>query len=135
VVVPPEGGDAAIAARAPAMKSALAGGARPESLGRGTLLPLRSKGMTLDRVAAEFGGGFAGALAGLPEGRWEGPVLSTYGLHLVRIDSRTAARIPPLTQVRAPVEREWENERRVRARDARLSSLRERYEVVVEDAR
>ena len=135
VVVPPEGGDAAIAARITAMKAALAGGARPETVGRGTLLPLRSKDMTLDRVAAEFGGGFAGALAGLPAGRWEGPVLSTFGLHLVRIDARTAAGMPPLADVRAAVEREWENERRVRGREARLSSLRERYDVKVEEAR
>jgi hypothetical protein len=117
------------------MKAALAGGAPPETIGRATLLPLRSKGMTLDRVAAEFGGGFAGALAGLPEGRWEGPVLSAYGLHLVRVDGRTGAAMPPLADVRAAVQREWENDRRVRARDARLLSLRERYEVVVEDAR
>lgn len=134
VVVPPEVGDAAIAARVAAMKAALEDGALPESVGRATLLPSSSKDMALDRVAAEFGGGFAGALAGLPEGRWEGPVLSTYGVHLVRIDARTAAVLPPLAEVRPLVQREWENERRIRARDERLQALRERYEVVIEEA-
>jgi len=134
VMVPPEGGDAAIAARVSAMKAALADGARPELVGRATLLPLRSNDMAMDRVAAEFGADFAGALPGLPEDSWEGPVPSSYGLHLVRIDARKAAAPPQLAAVRVLVQREWENERRIRARDERLQALRERYEVVVEAA-
>jgi parvulin-like peptidyl-prolyl isomerase len=94
---------------------------------------MRSKDVPLDRVAAEFGIEFAGALGELPERRWQGPVRSSYGLHLVRIDERTAAAMPALAEVRAAVQREWENERRLRARDARLKELRERYTVVVED--
>jgi hypothetical protein len=132
VMVPSEGDDAAIAARVSAMQAALANGAPPESVGRSTLLPLSSKDLPLDRVAAEFGAAFARALADLPEGRWEGPVPSAYGLHLVRIDARTAAVLPPLVEVRAVVQREWENERRVRARDERLQALRQRYEVIME---
>lgn len=134
VLVPPEGSDAEIAARVEAMKAALAGGAPPESVGQATLLPASSSELPPERVAAEFGSAFAEALARLPEGRWEGPVPSTYGLHLVRIDARTAAVLPPLADVRATVQREWENERRVRARDERLKELRERYEIVVEGA-
>jgi hypothetical protein len=134
VVVPPEGGEAALATRVADMLAALEGGARPEAVGRATLLPLRSKELSPERVAAEFGSDFAEALAGLPEGRWQGPIPSTYGLHLVRIDGRTASETPPLAEIRAAVQREWENERRVRARDAREQELRERYEVVIEDA-
>jgi len=70
----------------------------------------------------------------LPEDSWEGPVPSSYGLHLVRIDARKAAAPPQLAEVRVLVQREWENERRIRARDERLQALRERYEVVVEEA-
>jgi hypothetical protein len=55
-------------------------------------------------------------------------------LHLVRIDARKAAAAPQLAEVRVLVQREWENERRIRARDERLQALRERYEVVVEEA-
>jgi hypothetical protein len=133
VVVPSEGDDVAVAARVGSMRAALEGGAPAEAVGQATLLPLRSKDVSVDRVAAEFGEGFAGALAPLPEGRWQGPVLSTYGLHLVRIDGRTAAESPRLAEVRAAVQREWENERRMRARDAREQELRARYEVVIEE--
>lgn len=134
VLVPPDGDDPALASRVATLKAALEGGAQPATLARATLLPLQSRDAPLDRVASEFGEGFAGALAGLPEGRWQGPLRSSYGLHLVRIEGRVPAVLPTLAEVRAAVQREWENDRRVRARDARLESLRERYRVVVEEA-
>jgi parvulin-like peptidyl-prolyl isomerase len=88
--------------------------------------------MPLDLVARDFGDRFAAALAAAPEGQWAGPVASAYGVHLVRIDRRVPAETPSLATVRAEVQREWENERRQKARAARLAELRARYDVVVE---
>lgn len=132
LLVPAGGSAADVAAQVEALQRSLAAGDTPESLAAPTLLPLRRQDTPLDRIAAEFGTGFADALAGLPEGSWQGPVASGYGIHLVRVDRRTQAPVPTLAEVRAAVLREWENDRRVRAREARLQALRERYDVVVE---
>ena len=47
-----------------------------------------------------FGTGFANALIDLPMGRWQGPVASGFGWHLVLISDRTDARDPALDEVR-----------------------------------
>jgi hypothetical protein len=134
VMLPDEGSLAEIEARAEKVKSALAAGADPATAGKATLLPGRIDGMALDLVARDFGERFAAALATVPEGQWAGPVASAYGVHLVRIDTRIPAETPALDTVRADVQREWENERRLKARAARLAELRESYRVDIEGA-
>jgi parvulin-like peptidyl-prolyl isomerase len=132
VMIPAEGKNAEVEARAAALKAALERGADPATAGKPTLLPGRVQPMALDLVAREFGERFTAALEAAPEGQWIGPVVSAYGLHLVRVDSRQPAEVPPLAAVRAQVQREWENDRRLKARAARLAELRARYAVVVE---
>jgi parvulin-like peptidyl-prolyl isomerase len=132
VMLASEGSATEIESRAEALKAQLAAGADPATAGRSTLLPGRVAPMAVDLVARDFGEPFAAALVTLPEGQWAGPVPSAYGLHLVRIDSRVPAAAPSLASVRAQVQREWENDRRLKAREARLAELRRRYDVVVE---
>jgi hypothetical protein len=132
VLVPADGSAVDVEARAAALKAALAAGADPALTGKPTLLPGRVQGMPLDLVARDFGETFADALATLPQGQWAGPVASPYGLHLVRIDRLQHADAPALESVRAEVRREWENERRLKARATRLAELRVRYDIVVE---
>lgn len=132
VLVPDDGSAADLKARAAALKAALAAGADPAVTGKPTLLPGRIQGMALDLVTREFGEKFADALEMVPQEQWAGPVASPYGVHLVRIDRRQASDAPTLDSVRAEVRREWENERRLKARAARLAELRARYDVVVE---
>lgn len=134
VLLPEAGSAADIEARADQLKAALAGGADPATTGKPTLLPGHVDGMALDLVARDFGERFAAALATVPEGAWAGPVASAYGLHLVRVERRTPASAPSLDAVRAEVQREWENERRLKARAARLADLRARYDVDIEGA-
>jgi hypothetical protein len=83
-------------------------------------------------IEALFGGELAAALGELPLGRWEGPVASGYGLHLLRLDARSAARLPPLDEVREEVRSDLASLRRGDASTRRLAELRERYEVRVE---
>ena len=45
-----------------------------------------------DDVIAAFGAEFAKQLAAQPAGEWRGPVASSYGLHLVRVEARTEPR-------------------------------------------
>lgn len=85
-------------------------------------------------VAKTFGDGFAGWIDQAGRGRWEGPVTSVYGVHLVRVSERVEARDPPFEDVREAARREWLHARKVLANDAFYEKLRSRYVIKVEAA-
>ncbi len=91
--------------------------------------------MTLaSRIALDFGADFAAALAALPVGTWSGPVRSGYGVHLVRVTDRRDGALPPLSEVRDAVAREWKNDRRKELEARRLADYRKNYEIVIDPA-
>jgi hypothetical protein len=79
----------------------------PFALGERTLLPAELGLSSADVVFGVFGKGFFEQLAKLPPGVWTGPVLSTYGVHVVRIVDSLPQRTPPLQEVRKDVLRDW----------------------------
>jgi hypothetical protein len=111
---------------------ALGNGADPAEVGKPTLLPHRMMRTPADLVARDFGPAFAAALEKVPVGEWVGPIDSSFGAHYVRVSDRTPAVAPPLAAVRDHVVREWENERRQRARNAAYAKMRGGYEVRLE---
>ncbi|MFV2005003.1 MAG: peptidyl-prolyl cis-trans isomerase [Gammaproteobacteria bacterium] len=84
-------------------------------------------------VARLFGKDFASKIFSLPVGRWQGPVRSGYGLHLLHIENKTASSQPELAMVRDKVRNEWMNQQRRTVDKAFYDSLRQRYEIVIED--
>ncbi|MBX3024018.1 peptidyl-prolyl cis-trans isomerase [bacterium] len=50
-----------------------------------------------------LGAAVAAAAFALPLGEWSEPIASPYGLHLLRVEARTPARLPPLDEIRAAV--------------------------------
>ena len=113
-------------------RDALRKGADPEELGKPTLLPYRMTRTPADLVAREFGASFAAALEQVPLGEWAGPIDSSFGAHYVRVSARTPAAAPQLAAVRDQVVREWENDRRRRARNDAYARMRGAYDVSVE---
>lgn len=111
---------------------ALRNGADPAVLGKPTLLPHRMTRTAADLVARDFGASFAAALEKVPVGEWTGPIDSSFGVHYVRVFDRTPAATPTLEAVRDHVTREWENDRRRRARNDAYSKMRSGYEVSIE---
>jgi hypothetical protein len=71
-------------------------------------------------------------LENAPIGEWIGPIHSIVGAHYVRVSDRTPALAPTLAAVRNQVVREWENDRRRRARDDAYARMRRAYDVRVE---
>ncbi|MDE2907171.1 MAG: peptidylprolyl isomerase [Acidobacteriota bacterium] len=80
-------------------------------------------------IAGLFGRVFTEAVAGLPVGGWNGPVESTYGAHLVRVNRRTAPRAPALAEVRDRVAADLREDRRRERSLAAYQELRDAYEV------
>ena len=88
--------------------------------------------MSQSDVARTFGEEFAKQLSALEPGRWQGPIPSSFGAHLVFVDERAMGRPPSLAAIREAVQREWLNERRIEAEQKLYRTLRDRYQVVVE---
>ena len=82
------------------------------------------------RLRREFGAGFAEALAELAAGGWSGPVVSAFGLHLVRVTARAPFAAARLTDVADRVRLDFDLARREERNRAAIAELRERYEVV-----
>jgi len=110
----------------------LVGGAN--NAGDSTLLPAEMRNSAQADVERAFGAEFAAALQDLPLGSWQGPLRSTFGLHLVRLSERSGGHAPPLEQVRTAVERDVVQARTEQANEAIYSRLRANYRVRVESA-
>ena len=93
-----------------------------------TLLPGHVDTMSAEDLATLFGSAFVHALDRAPLGEWR-PIASTFGTHLVRLEARTPARVPPLADVREAVERDWLRDRTQRADRAYLAALRKHYTI------
>jgi len=111
--------------------ASLQAGAAPEA-GDPTLLPGRVDLASALEIGRTFGADFAAGLGEQPVGEWTGPVKSAYGLHLVRIEQKEPAYLPPLDEVRDAVERDVMQARAEQVKEAFFEALRERYEVRIE---
>jgi hypothetical protein len=101
-------------------------------LGDAFLLPSRFEKTSAGETARLFGGKFAEDLTKAPLGTWAGPIESSYGIHLVRVNARIPEGAPPLARVREAVLRDLLNDRRKQELDTQYEKLRARYMVVVE---
>lgn len=114
--------------------ASLAKGVSDETMGDAFLHGFEFAEREGEELAALFGPDFAKQLATLPVGAWQGPVASSYGLHLVRVGSRADAKPVKLDAVRTTVMRDFNDERRRTANREVFEKLRERYQISVDEA-
>ncbi len=114
--------------------AALAKGASDDEMGDSFLHGFEFVEREQDDVGAAFGPDFATQHAAQPAGEWRGPVESSYGLHLVRVEARTEPRAVTLDEVRETLLRDYYDERRRTANREVFEKLRDRYQVTVDEA-
>ena len=85
-------------------------------------------------VTRLFGSGFTERLFALETDTWQGPIESGYGFHLVRISERIDSRVPEFASVIDQVRTDWIFEEREKANKEIYERLKERYDIVVENA-
>lgn len=109
-------------------------GSRAEvsALGDSFLMERSFTAAPASEVAKQFGEKFAAKLGHLTPGKWEGPVESGYGAHLVFVSERTEGRVPELAEVRDDVRREWANSQRLELNEKFYQELFKRYSVTIE---
>lgn len=105
------------------------------SLGDRFLLEANFQAISEGEIAKLFGADFSDSLTKLPIGKWQGPLKSGYGVHLVFVQQRTDGRVPALNDVRETVIREWNEIQRNKANEDFFKKLLNRYTVTIEAPR
>jgi hypothetical protein len=107
-------------------------GAAPAEVGDRTPLQGRFDDAARDRIQVLFGQAMTDAVFTLTPGEWAGPFQSDFGLHVVRVLTRSEPRQPTFTEVREQAERVFAEERRSAANAAAYEEMRARYDIVVD---
>ena len=104
----------------------------PEDVNAIRMIEVDQNDVSATEITAQFGPEFTVRLETLPLGRWDGPVASGYGLHLVRVTTRVPGRTPQLEEVHDAVLAEWSAAKRQEMKDAQIRELLARYSVTIE---
>jgi len=99
-------------------------------LGDMSMLPLVADDSSEEQLARTYGTAFRDAVLSLTVGRWEGPVESGFGLHLVKITRREESRIPEWTEVGDRILIDMQFEGRKAAGDQFYAEILPRHQVV-----
>jgi hypothetical protein len=103
-------------------------------LGDPFLLGDEFRDVSLRDTTNSFGDGFARKVFTAEQGRWLGPIASSFGQHFVFVTERTRGSVPPLDAIRPAVARQWAEARRIETEQKLYRTLRDRYEISVEAA-
>ena len=118
--------------RSDELKEALKAGSEWNKLGESSLLPRTLIRKSQREVTSTFGVEFSAQLNVLVEGQWIGPVSSTFGHHLVRLDALSPVEVTPLAYVEKQVLTDLLHQRREDSLDSYYESLLDQYEVIYE---
>ena len=88
---------------------------------------------TVMELSKLFGRGFVDQVVELEPGPWFGPVLSGYGVHVVRLDNHWTAPKPDFTKVQEQVRQEFLAAKARDLSDLFIDNIISRYEIVVEE--
>ncbi|MDB6135279.1 MAG: peptidyl-prolyl cis-trans isomerase [Verrucomicrobiales bacterium] len=108
-------------------------GAPEESFGDPFLPGFEFSMQTEPDVVSVFGAAFAVEVMKAAANTWSGPVVSSYGVHLVRVTARVEPRPAELAAVREVVLRDFQDERRRAANDEVVTRLKQNYQIIIDD--
>ncbi len=111
------------------LKDKLADDGKWTELGEISMLPRSLNNKSEREVASTFGTEFTAQLNKLIEGQWIGPITSTFGYHLVRLDQLTASAPTPLAYIEKRVVADLLHQRREQSLDDYYRELLDQYEV------
>ena len=97
--------------------------------GTTTMLPPAIENRTSQQIDREFGEGFSGQLEEMQPGSWNGPVASSFGWHLIFLDSLTPSAPLPLSAVRGEIYSQLEYEEKNAAKEQFYTELIQQYDV------
>lgn len=84
-------------------------------------------------IDRSFGTYFTTEIFKMETGRWQGPLESSYGWHLIYISEILQGELPELDEIWDLVEREWSVEKKKEIKEEQYSIMREQYKIIVEE--
>jgi len=78
-----------------------------KNIGDATMLPVELEKTSISEIDSQFGRRFSDKLSELDQNRWEGPIESAYGFHLIFLEEKTEGYDPGLSEIHSEVERDW----------------------------
>jgi parvulin-like peptidyl-prolyl isomerase len=107
-------------------------GADPGEVGDPFMLPRELADVSRADIARDFGSAFADAVTSSKPGSWAGPVRSPFGVHLVKLESRTPSSVARFEDVRDLVRDAYLGQKQREANAALRTQLRQQYKIVIE---
>lgn len=102
------------------------------SLGDTIMIDSSFRQKSPDEVARILGREFADKLFSIDEKGWQGPIRSTFGLHLVYISDHIASKMPEFENIRKNVQYDFMYDRKKEVIDKAYSAVKSRYTILVE---
>jgi parvulin-like peptidyl-prolyl isomerase len=96
------------------------------------MLPRELADVSRADIARDFGSAFADAVTSSKPGAWAGPVRSPFGVHLVKLESRTPSSVARFEDVRDLVRDAYLGQKQREANAALRTQLRRKYRIVIE---
>jgi hypothetical protein len=118
--------------KAQQIRDRLAAGAEPATLGKPFLYDLEIALSPLWEIKRGFGEQFTNHLFELAPEKWEGPLRSPFGLHLVYVKEYRESRLPDLNEVQDEVKRDLMTMRQEKLKDKAYTKLKQKYTIVIE---
>ena len=101
--------------------------------GDDTMIEAVQSEVTATDLERQFGTDFTAEVISLPEGKWFGPVRSSFGLHVVKVFNRQPGRIPDLYEVRDKVESDLLYEARMASQEQGFQEISGKYRVSISE--
>ncbi|KPK28943.1 MAG: hypothetical protein AMJ61_00085 [Desulfobacterales bacterium SG8_35_2] len=101
-------------------------------IGDSFMLPSYFSGQTPQQIENTFGKNFALEIMKVDSGRWEGPIESGYGVHLVFLISKTESSVPDWTEIRSVIVLDMRFEERNAAREQFYTEILRQYQLIYE---
>jgi hypothetical protein len=111
---------------------AIAKGGDWRALGIATLLPGRYVKKTIQEIGYALGPEFASGIADITENTWSGPVISSYGYHLIKIENRLPAETIPFESITDKIHYDLIKKKAEINLQLSAEALRSRYPLIYE---
>ncbi len=114
------------------LKSAESSSKEAVSLGDMIMIDSSFRKRSPDEVARILGKQFADNLFSESEMGWQGPIISTFGPHLVYIEEHIASKMPAFENIREKVKNDFMYDRKKEIIDGAYNAAKSRYTILVE---
>ena len=102
------------------------------SLGDTIMIDSAFRERSPDEVARILGTEFADELFSIDKKGWQGPIESTFGLHLVYISDHIASQMPEFENIHENVKNDFMYDRKKKVIDSAYKAVKSRYTILVE---